>query len=111
MWDWDRLTNFFKSLTMDRHPYIVEHANLILNLIPLLRDNPNLANVQPGAAHAELFLAIPNQDKVVSVWGQGNGKYRISIGNPDLSSTDEISVSSEKAIGTIEKYLQKLQHL
>lgn len=87
-----------------------EHALGMLELVPQLREQPNLTNLVPGTSHGTFFLKIPGKETQVHVWCESAGKlYTIYLCNVFLNKGSlEITVDSDRVIATIQDYVHKV---
>ena len=88
-----------------------EHARGILNLIPRLRNDPDLRHVTVGTSHYSLFIEVPNTRKWLFVWCELPGpKYTISYyANNPREPDERVIVSDDVIVETILRLVKEFQ--
>jgi hypothetical protein len=88
-----------------------QHAHGILNLIPRLRNYPDLRNVTVGTSHYSLFIEVPNTKKWLFVWCELPGpQYKISFYANNPPDPDGKVIVGDDTIGeTILRLIKEFQ--
>jgi hypothetical protein len=122
--NWDEVIQAFKeiyqrSISESSHDFgrqevnrhYAEHAHGILNLIPRLRNYPDLRNVTVGTSHYNLFIEVPNTEKWLFVWCELPGpKYTVSYYANDPGDPDEkVIVNDDVIVETIFRLIKEFQ--
>jgi hypothetical protein len=106
---WDRVIEGLQTYLTAPKPY-KQHAEMMLKLIPELRQQGWAFDVTPVLSHGTLQLLIPDVPVWINIWGNEEGHFTVYLYDLKLRrEMDEVIVDRDHVVTTLEQYTQRLR--
>lgn len=102
---WDAVLNEYKSHGPTGRPEFLAQTEKMLELIPKLRDLPEVQRLIPGTTHSTLFLRCSTGQTSILIWYDRVGEYEIYLDHPERPSSNRRRTQHEsELIDLIKQY-------
>jgi hypothetical protein len=110
MQSWDEVSEFYKVYAGGKHTRDIDFGNGMLDLIQLLRRDPDIKTMHLGTAMNWLLVALPDYDlQSVHIQWAAPDIYEIFL-TPDINQKPDITtVSLSDAVSKVKEYLYYLR--
>jgi hypothetical protein len=102
---WDKIVARYQEIYL--HSRYEENARGILNLIPLMKDNPAFADVIPTTSLTALCLEFPSKKTNILIWYE-SGEYSISVQGDSTLEQEWIKIGDENIIPVLQQHIQEI---
>jgi hypothetical protein len=92
---WDAVIEEYQLILPSARPEFVAQAEKMLELIPKIRQLPELRAFIPGTSHSTLFLRSSTSQTSIFVWYDRIGEYEIYLSHPHRSSSNPVRTQQE----------------
>lgn len=108
MSSWDQITKHYQTIAI--RPNWAPIGQGMLDLIPRLKEHPELGQLQASVGHWTLRLGLPGYKRIIHVDWQSPNSYVVYLDHcKDNFYGEKVSVPSDAVIATLETYVQRLR--
>jgi hypothetical protein len=106
--DWRRLTKAFSELPK-RHPFLEDHARLMIILVNSMSADPRFAELELGISLSTLTVKVRGSVHWVAVATKGP-RYTVAIADAlESAEKDMTQCASERVIAVVLEYVERLR--